>query len=52
MLTMFIHRIQLIERFYDPLAGEIYVRPFHQHAKVLLSLNLFSSSWMVNGSMS
>lgn len=39
---MFIHRIQLIERFYDPLAGEIYVRPFHQHVEVL-SLTALSS---------
>jgi ATP-binding cassette subfamily B (MDR/TAP) protein 1 len=35
MLTVFIHSIQLIERFYDPLAGEIYVRLFHQRAEVL-----------------
>ena len=48
---MFIHRIQLIERFYDPLAGEIYVRPFHQHEVLLLLDLFFSSSWMVNGSM-
>jgi hypothetical protein len=45
---MFIHMIQLIERFYDPLAGEIYVRLFRQHAEVLFSLKLFSSSSMVN----
>ena len=35
---MFIHRIQLIERFYDPLAGEIYVHLFHRHVEVLHSL--------------
>ena len=45
---MFIHRIQLLERFYDPLAGEIYVRLFRQYAEVLLSLKFFSSSSMVN----
>jgi hypothetical protein len=48
MLTVFIHRIQLLERFYDPLAGEIYVRLFCQHVEVLLSLKLFSFSSMVN----
>jgi hypothetical protein len=48
MLTVFIYRIQLLERFYDPLAGEIYVRIFCQHAELLLSLKLFSSSSMVN----
>ena len=38
---MFIHRIQLLERFYDPLAGEIYVRIHRQHTEVLLSLKFF-----------
>ena len=38
---MFIHRIQLLERFYDPLAGEIYVRIHCQHSEVLLSLKFF-----------
>lgn len=27
-LTYFFDSIQLIERFYDPLAGEVYVRTF------------------------
>jgi hypothetical protein len=49
---MFIHRIQLLERFYDPTAGEIYVRLFRQHPEVLLLLKPLSSSSMVNGSMS
>ena len=48
MLTMFIHRIQLLERFYDTLAGEIYVRIYRQHAEVLLSLKFFIFSSMVN----